>query len=103
MTAAVHDPVMERNIIQLRDGSLKRKFGRPVVVSYEVAVGRKKRTHHPPDRVRRLWAFTRPRGGPTGRRSLGIRIGHGDVGVGVLHPENFPTVGKNGIKSEQAA
>jgi hypothetical protein len=29
MTAAVNEPVIDKNIIQLRDGSRKRMFGKP--------------------------------------------------------------------------
>ena len=110
MTAAVHDPVIERNIIQLREGSLKRRFGRPAFVSrctpHEIE---ETRTHHPPDRIRRLLRFLGSGRSLASRRCFCIRFGHavvdcdGGSNVGRA-PKNFLTpVGERGIESEQAS
>jgi hypothetical protein len=107
MTAAVHDPVIERNIIQLREGSLKRKFGSPMIVSCTPHEIKETRTHHPPHRIRRLLGFAGSSRSLASRRCFCIRFGHTDVDcdggckVGRA-PKNFLTVGERGIESERA-
>jgi hypothetical protein len=79
MTAAVHDPVMDRNIIQLREGSLMRMFGKPRVVRCEFACEMiAMRTHHPPYRIWGLCRLAGPCRRAAAWGSFYVRLRHAE-------------------------